>query len=361
MKIAVLGAGVMGGIVAIGLHRGGHDVTIIDPWKPHAEAIRTTGLQMTGYYAGQPVEWTGVIPALHTDELDQLKDKLDVVFVSVKGYNTRWCVERIRPFLAEDAMVVSVQNGINEPTIAEVVGPERTIGCETLMGGQTWEPGHIHRTQGGTPGVMDYMIGEYTGGITPRVERLARMMSDSVGTCGVSDHVMDEVWTKFVVNCGGNLLAAVTSWDSRELGLNHTARLRWSLQDEAITVGEQLGVKFGSFAGSVGVILTPEDIKQAARGTRPDLEEQVYEQAKNMVVVTRPSTLHDALRGTPMEVEQLNGYVVVQAENLETPVPYNRALVRVGRLVDEHKLRPYPSNLALLQEYIQEEVSAAHR
>ena len=361
MKIAVLGVGAMGGIVAIGLHRGGQNPLIIDPWKPHAEAIRTTDFQLTGYYAREKSEWKGVIPALHTDELDQLTDKLDLVFLSVKGYNTRWCAERIEPFLSEDAMVVSVQNGINEPTIAEVVGPQRTIGCETLMGGQTWEPGHIHRTQGGTPGVMDYMIGEYQGGITPRVKELAQLMRDNVGTCGVSEHVMDEVWTKFVVNCGGNLLAAITSWDSREMSLNGTARIRWALQSEAIAVGEQLGVKFGSFAGSVGVVLTPEDIKQAAQGQRPDLEQQVLETAKNMLVVTRPSTLHDALRGTPMEVEQLNGYVVKQAADLEVPVPYSKALVRVASLVDEHKLRPYPSNLALFEEYLQEELAAAHQ
>ena len=167
MKIGVLGAGPIGGMVAIGLHRGGHDVLIVDPWKPHVEAIRSTGLHMTGYYGGEPAEWSGVMAALHTDEVNQIAEKLDLVFLAVKGYNTRWCVELIEPHLAEDGMVLSLQNGVNEPTVAEVVGPERTIGGETLTGGQTWEPGHIHRTQGGNPGVMDYMIGEYTGGITP--------------------------------------------------------------------------------------------------------------------------------------------------------------------------------------------------
>ena len=333
-------------------------MTIIDPWKPHVEAIRTTGFWMTGHYAGEPVEWRGVMPAVHIDEIDQIKDKFDVIFVAVKSYNTRRYVERVEPFLAEDGMMVSVQNCINEPTIAEIVGPERTIGAETLMSGQTWEPGHIHRMMGGVPGVMDYMIGEYTGGITPRVERLGQMLRDNVGTCGVSDHVMDEVWTKFVVNCGGNLLAAITSWDTRELSLHNTARLRWALQAEAITVGENLGIKFGSFAGSVGVVLTPEDIKAAAQGLRPDLEEQVIEQNKKTTIVTRPSTLHDALRGTPMEVEEMNGLVVREAEELEVPVPYNRALVRVGRLVNEGKIRAYPSNLALFQEYIEEEKAA---
>ena len=361
MKIAVLGAGAMGGIVAIGLHRGGEDLTIIDPWKAHAEAIRTTGFQITGFYGGERSEWKGVIPALHTDELDQLTEPLDVVFLSVKGYNTRRMCDLIEPYLAHDAMVVSVQNGINEPTIAEVVGPHRTIGCETLMGGQTWEPGHIHRTQGGGAGVMDYMIGEYQGGISERVQGLAGIMNENVGTCGVSENIMDEVWTKFVLNCGSNLLAAITSWDSREITLNGCSRYRWALQAEAITVAEQLGMKLGNVGGSVGVVLGAEDIRQAARGERPDLEESVTNAAYNMKSVTRPSTLHDALRGTPMEVEELNGFVVKQAADLEVPVPYSRAVVRVARLVNEHKLRPYPSNLALFQEYVEEEFDAAQR
>ena len=359
MKIAVLGAGAMGGIFAMGLHRGGQDVLIIDAWKPHVEVVRTTGLQITGYYAGQSVEWRDVIPAIHIEELDQIKHKLDMVFLAVKGYDTRRCAELILPVLAEDGLVISVQNGINEPIIAEIIGPERTIGCDAMVAAQTWEPGHINITMGGKPGAPDWVIGEYQGGITPRVERLAKLIRDNVGGCEVSDHIMDDVWTKWVGNCGGNLLAAITSWDNRELGLRHTARLRWALQAEAITVCEQLGVKLGQFLGVGGEVLTKEDIEQAAQGMRPDLEEQIQEQAKNMVIVTPASTLHDALRGTPMEVETLNGYVVKRAEDLEIPVPYNRALVRVARLVDEHKLRPYPANLALFQEYIQEELSAA--
>ena len=358
MKIAVFGAGAMGGIVAIGLHRAGHDVIIIDPWKPHVETIRTTGFQMTGYYGNEPIEWTGTIPAIHTDELTLLPEKLDVVFLSVKGYNTRWCSELIEPYLAHNAMVISLQNGINEPIIAGVVGSHRTIGCETLMGGQTWEPGHIHRTQGGTPNVMDYVIGEYEGGASLRLEQLATIMRESVGTCKVSEKIMDEVWTKFVVNCGGNLLSAVTSWDSREMGLNDTARLRWALQSEAIEIGEQLGISFGNFAGSVGVILTARDVKEAALGKRLDLEKAVVEAAKKMISVTRPSTLHDALRGTPMEVDEINGFVVQQGRDLEIQVPYNRALVRVATLVNEHNLRPYPSNLALVRDYVAEEIQA---
>ena len=88
MKIGVLGAGAMGGIVSIGLHRAGQDVTIIDPWKAHVDAIRTSGFHMTGYYGGEPVDWTGVMPAIHVDEMDQLKGPLDLVFLCVKGYNT---------------------------------------------------------------------------------------------------------------------------------------------------------------------------------------------------------------------------------------------------------------------------------
>ena len=168
MKIAVLGAGAMGGIVAIGLHRGGYDVTIIDPWKPHVDAVRTTGFQMTGFYAQQPVEWRGVIPALHTDELDQLHDKLDVVFVSVKGYNTRRCVELIRPFLAEDGMVVSVQNGINEPYHRRGRRPrthhrlrDHDVRARCGSPGHPSHPGRKTRSYG-------LHTGEYAGGLPDR-------------------------------------------------------------------------------------------------------------------------------------------------------------------------------------------------
>ena len=59
-----------------------------------------------------------------------------------------------------------------------------------------------------------------------------------------------------------------------------------------------------------------------------------------------------------MEVDEINGYVVRQAKDLEIQVPYNRALVRVATMVNEHKLRPYPSNLALFREYVEEEMEA---
>ena len=93
------------------------------------------------------------------------------------------------------------------------------------------------------------------------VEELAQVLRQGVGTCEASPHVMNEVWTNLVVNCGGNLLASITSWDTRELSLNHTARLRWSLQSEAVAVGEHTRrhLRVGS-GGSIGVILTAEDI-----------------------------------------------------------------------------------------------------
>ena len=349
MKIAVLGCGAMGGIVAIGLHRAGYQPLLIDTWRPHVEAIRTTGFLQTGDYGGNDVRWQGVIPAIHTDELDSIKMQFDAVFLSVKGFDTAWATNLIKPFLAPDGMVISVQNGINEPTIAEIVGPERTIGCETYMGGQTWEPGHIHRTLGGrSPGVMDYIIGEYQNKITQRVESLAQIIRDSIGTVGVSASIMDAVWTKFTANCGANLLAAITSWDGRELVLNGCSRYRWGLQAEVIELAQALGYE-------IETQISVDDLKLAASGLLPDLESAAIEQAKVLDVVTRSSTLHDALRGTPMEVDQLNGYVVKQALEIELPVPYNSALVDVATLVNQHTLRPHPGNLGLFVERLAEQ------
>ena len=154
------------------------------------------------------------------------------------------------------------------------------------------------------------------------------MIRDGVGTCGVSDHVMDDVLAKFVVNCGGppggNYLvgyagAGVESYRSPEMGP----------AGRGGHVGEHLGIRFG-IGGSVGVILTPEDIRQASQGKR-QMEEEVLEQAKRSRHAT--STLQDALRRTPDGVRsQLNGYGVQRAHHWNSG-PVQRG-ERVAQLVN---------------------------
>src|SRR5213596_2321409 len=112
-RIAVVGAGALGGYVGGSLAHLGHDVTLIDPWPEHVETIRARGLELDGV---TPEERFVVKKAktLHLTEVQSLaKAPVDIAMVSVKSYDTAWASALIKPYLSAEGFVVSLQNCLN--------------------------------------------------------------------------------------------------------------------------------------------------------------------------------------------------------------------------------------------------------
>ena len=128
-KIAFVGAGAVGGYTGAHMVQAGEDVTFIDPWPAHVEHMRKHGLRVT--HAMKEPEFTVPVRALHVTDAQQLaKEKpVDIAFVCMKSYDTAWAAMLIRQYLAPDGYVVSLQNCMNEETIAGVVGWGKTLGC----------------------------------------------------------------------------------------------------------------------------------------------------------------------------------------------------------------------------------------
>ena len=118
-KIAIVGSGANGTSIGVDVARAGHDVTLIDQWPAHVEAMRKNGatVAMPEETLVQPVN------ALHLCEVCTLKEPFDVVLVVTKAYDARWSSQLIEPWLKEDGLLVAVQNGMTAGTVAEVVGP----------------------------------------------------------------------------------------------------------------------------------------------------------------------------------------------------------------------------------------------
>ena len=146
-KIAFVGAGAVGGYAGAHMVAAGEDVTFIDPWPAHVEHMRKHGLRVT--HAMKEPEFTVPVRALHVTDAQQLaKEKpVDIAFVCMKSYDTAWAAMLIRQYLAPDGYVVSLQNCMNEETIAGVVGWGKTLGCiaSSSITVNLPEPGHIHR------------------------------------------------------------------------------------------------------------------------------------------------------------------------------------------------------------------------
>src|SRR6516165_1186734 len=166
-RIVIVGAGAVGGYAGAHMVRAGRDVTFIDPWPEHVEHMRKHGLRVT--HAKDVAEFSVSVRALHVTDAQQLakEQPVDIAFVCMKSYDTAWATTMIAQYLARDGYVVSLQNCMNEETIARVVGWSKTLGCiASSITVNLPEPGHIHRGAG-------------KGGAAHTVFRPARCMAAS--------------------------------------------------------------------------------------------------------------------------------------------------------------------------------------
>src|SRR5262249_37694619 len=178
-KIAIVGAGAVGGYAGAHMVQAGEDVTFIDPWPAHVDHMRKHGLRVT--HAKDVPEFRVPVRALHVTDVQHIaKEKpFDIAFVCMKSYDTAWATMLIRQYLAPDGYVVSLQNCINEETIAAIVGWGKTLGC--IASSITFnlpEPGLIHRGAGkGGKAHTVFRAGEVHGRITPLAEEVCRLVA----------------------------------------------------------------------------------------------------------------------------------------------------------------------------------------
>src|ERR1700744_625541 len=210
-KIAIVGAGAVGGYTGAHMVQAGEDVTFIDPWPAHVEHMRQHGLRVT--HARDVAEFSVPVRALHVTDAQQLAKEapVDIAFICMKSYDTAWATMLIRQYLAPGGFIVSLQNCMNEETIAGVVGWGKTLGCiASSITVDLCEPGHVRRAAGksGTKHTV-FRTGEVHGRITDRVKEIARLVGYADSAL-VTENLWGERWSKLVTNVMGNGLSACT-------------------------------------------------------------------------------------------------------------------------------------------------------
>jgi 2-dehydropantoate 2-reductase len=348
-KIAIVGAGAVGGYTGAHMVQAGADVTFIDPWPEHVEAMRRHGLRIT--HAREAPEFTVPARALHiTDAQTLAREKpVDIAFICVKSYDTEWAATLIRQYLAPDGYVVSLQNCMNEAAVAGVVGWGKTLGCvaSSITVG-LFEPGHVHRGAGkGGAAHTVYRAGETHGRITPRAEDVVRLVG-AADSAKVTTNLWGERWSKLVANVMQNGLAAATGLPSNAMLENAPIR-RFStrLGAEAIRVGEALG-----YALEEILHLPPETIARAGEGDAEReriVDAQRVKDAARLAAEQRPSMGQDIAKGRRTEIEFMNGLVAREGERLGLACRANALLTDLVLRVERGALAPNPAHIATLK------------
>ena len=348
-KIAIVGAGAVGGYAGAYMARAGEDITFIDPWPEHVEQMRKHGLRIT--HGTSSEEFTTPVRALHLTEAQQLSKEapIDIAFVCMKSYDTAWATMMIRQYLAPGAFVVSLQNCMNEETIANVVGWGKVLGCiASVIGVELCEPGHVRRAAGksGSRHTV-FRTGEVHGRTTDRVKEICRLVG-LADSAMVTENLWGERWSKLVTNVMGNGLSACTGMIGKEMVENDAIRhFSARLGSEAIRVGQALGYELEEI-----IHLDPEIIARAGEGdaaaTRQYDEHRLAEVSRGGGE-HRPSMGQDMVKGRRTEIEFLNGLVAKKGEEIGIATPANVVLTDIVKRVERGELKPDPRHITDLR------------
>jgi 2-dehydropantoate 2-reductase len=339
-RIAIVGAGAVGGYAGAHMARAGEDVTFVDPWPAHVEAMRRNGLRIS--HLRDVPEFTVPVRALHVTDLQGLaKEKpIDIAFVCMKSYDTAWATMMIRQYLAPNGYVVSLQNCINEETIAGIVGWGRTLGAiASSITVDLCEPGHVRRAAGkGGDRHTVFRVGEPHGRATERAREVCRLVALS-DSAKVTDNLWGERWSKLVTNGMGNGMSASTGLISKDvLEDAQLRRFTARLGSEGIRVGQALGYSLEEIHH-----LDPEIIARAGEGdpaAARTYDEHRLAEAAAGGGAHRPSMGQDMMKGRRTEIEFINGFIVEKAKEIGIPASANAALTDIVKRVEKGELKP---------------------
>jgi len=235
--LVVWGAGAMGGSIGAALVQDGRRVLFVDRDPDHVEAMNDRGLRITGPVVETHLRVEAALP-------EAVRGSFDVILLCVKAHDTEGAMVQLEPHLADEGVVVSIQNGLCEMAIAEVVGPGRTIGAFVNFGADYLEPGVIHR---GNRGAV--VVGELDGRMTDRIGALHRLLSLFEPDAVLTGNIFGYLWGKlayaallFATALTNEAIADVLASD------RHRPLLR-GLAREVVRVGSAQGFELMGFDG----------------------------------------------------------------------------------------------------------------
>lgn len=333
-KIAFVGTGAQGAGIGADLIRAGLDVTYIEQWPAHVEAMRARGIEVR-----LPLE-TQITPvtAYHLCEVATLRDKFDLVFVLVKAYDTRWAVELIKPLLADDGLVIGLQNGMSLDDVASIVGPERTIGAVIEMASNMFEPGIVNRQN--APSNSWFAVGAIDPATQPRAVEVQEALQHA-GTVEISDDIRSSKWMKLVANAGELVPSAIL-----DVALADAVRMP-GVHEFMIECGKE-AARAAVADGSrlVPIFGLTDDQVTSPDQYAADLLGEVLD--KYSLPDTRTTVLQDWMKGRRAEVAEVNGLVVSVLASVGQSAPYNAHTIELARRIEAGELEKSPDNLALL-------------
>lgn len=338
MRCAIYGAGSLGTVLGVYLTKAGVPVELVNRNKGHIAALREKGATITG-----TVNITEKVTALLPEEMS---GEYDVIFLMTKQLQNTEVVTFLKPMLKEDGVIVTFQNGIPEPGIAEIVGSNRTIGCVVEWGATMTEPGVCELTS--DPDALSFHMGRMEG-ITDAQFNLVKELLEKMCSVDVEENLIGARWSKLLINATFSGLGTVIGGlfgDVSGDSLGRKVALRTI--KECIDVGRAAGVTFAPVQG--------KDITKLFYYRNPvkkKIAELLIPIAMKKHRLIEPSMLQDLKKGKKCEIRMINGVVCEWGEKCNVATPFNDLIVKLVEMEQAGELAFSRDNLNRFKELMQ--------
>ena len=331
MRAAIYGAGSLGTILGAYITKKGGKIDLINRNVKHVEALQQNGAHITG-----TVNFTQAVTAYTPD---QMTGRYDIIFLLTKQQQNTAVVTFLKDFLAADGAIVTLQNGLPEQGIADIVGEERVLGCTVAWGATLLEPGVCELTS--SPDSLTFSLGS----IGPKHYHLedAKAFLEMMGPVTVEPNFVGTRWSKLLINSAFSGMSTVLGCTFGEAAANRTSRkVVLALIKECIDVCAQSGIKIEPVQGKDAVKLLDYHGPLKKQLSLFILPIAIKKHAK-----LKASMLQDIEKGKLTEVDAINGAIAAHGRKIGFPTPMNQKVTEIIHRIEKGELHPSFDNLKL--------------
>ena len=332
MKIGMYGAGSLGTVLGAYMSRAGIQVDLINRNHAHVSALKAHGARVTG-----TVSLTVPVVALLPEEM---REPYDVLFLLTKQQENASTVSFLRPFLKEDGVICTLQNGLPEPGIAAVVGEERVLGAVVEWGATLTAPGVAQLTS--APGSLSFSLGSLTGGNREKIAQVKALL-ETMCPVKVEDNFLGVRWAKLLINASfSGVSTTLGTTFGGAAGDKRARRVIQRVIKECIDVARAEGVSIAPVQG--------KDIVRLM-----DYHGPIKRKISFMIIplaikkhrLLKASMLQDIEKNKLTEVDAINGVVCARARAVHIATPANDKVVEIIHAIEQGRLQPDMHNIAL--------------
>ena len=333
MKTCIYGAGSLGTVLGAFITESGTEIELVNRNREHVEALRRDGAVIGGTVS-KTVPVRAVLPS-------EMEGPYDIILLMTKQLNNPETIAFLKPLLAPEGVVVTLQNGLPEPGIAEIIGPERTMGCVVEWGATMTAPGRCDLTS--DPAGLSFHMGRMEG-VKDEAFESVRALLEKMCPVVVEDNLMGARWSKLLINSAFSGLGTVMGGVYGDVtGSAKARRIAIRCMKECIDTGHAAGIEFAPVQGKNITALfdyhTP---------VKRFFGQSILPVAMKQHRMIEPSMLQDLKKGKACEVDAINGVICEWGRKGKVPTPVNDQIVEIIKKEERGELPLSPANLDLI-------------